>query len=225
MKKLLLFDIDGTLVTGGRHDRFELAIHNLHGIKPAYDKDFRGYTDYLILAALLESEGWSDEQIRSATPKLLKELDKIHAETFEKGEVTLLPGVKKLLDSLSETDSILGLITGNLESIAKRKLEALGIWKYFSLGGYGSDPHTVRADLVKQAIERAHFEEAIDAVYVIGDTARDIDAAHAAGVVNSVGVANGFRSSQELIDAGATIVLEDFKDTKEVLKAFGFSLY
>jgi len=178
VKKLLLFDIDGTLLTGGGHDRFSRTISRVHGLDITSDKDFRGYTDYLILAALLESEGWDDNQIKITMPKLLEELDKMHAETFHADEMKLLPGVKELLSKLTDTDSILGLITGNMESIAKRKLEALGIWNYFTLGGYGSDPHVIRADIVKVAIERAGFEDSMDRVYVIGDTAKDIEAAH-----------------------------------------------
>src|SRR3990167_495783 len=212
MKKLLLFDIDGTLLTGGGHDRFSRTISKVHGLDLTSDKDFRGYTDYLILAALLESEGWDDEQIKATMPKLLEEMDKMHAETFHADDMKLLPGVKKLLDKLKETESVLGLITGNMESIAKRKLEALGIWDYFSLGGYGSDPHIIRADLVKIAIERAGFKDNIKQVYVIGDTAKDIEAAHTAGVVNSIGVANGFRDIKELSDAGAKYIFEDFKN-------------
>ena len=223
MKSLLLFDIDGTLLTGGRHDRFSRAISEVHGLDITSDKDFRGYTDYLILAALLESEGWDDDQIKATMPKLLEEMDKIHARTFQIDEIEILPGVKELLSELKETGSILGLITGNMETIAKRKLEALGIWKYFSLGGYGSDPHVVRADLVKIAVKRAGFENNLEQVYVIGDTAKDIEAAHATGVSNSVGVANGFRSTQELVGAGAKFVFEDFKDSGKVLKTLGLN--
>jgi len=124
MKKLLLFDIDGTLLTAGSaSNRFVGVINRVHGIDVVPSKDFAGYTDFLILASLLEDEGWSDDQIKAAMPKLIDELDKLHEETFIAKDIHLLPGVKELLDALREADCALGLITGNLETIAKRKLE------------------------------------------------------------------------------------------------------
>jgi phosphoglycolate phosphatase-like HAD superfamily hydrolase len=221
MNKLLLFDIDGTLVSGTHDNRFERAIGNIHGLDTKLTGDFQGYTDYLILATLLQNEGWDEEQIESAMPELLKELDIVHKNTFRLDAVKLLPGVKGLLAALSDADCTLGLITGNVDTIAERKLKAVGIWSYFKLGGYGNDLHTTRADLVTTAVKRAGYEDRLDEVYVIGDTARDIAAAHDAGIKNSVGVANGFRSTKELIDAKSRIVLKDFKDTSEVLKRLG----
>ena len=221
MKKLFLFDIDGTLVKGYGDDRFTTTISNIHQLDIKSEKDFRGSTDQLILVDLLRTEGWGDKQIKEAMPKLLKELDKVHEETFNMDRLKLLPGVKKLLETLDDQENTLGLITGNLKSIAQRKLKALGIWSHFSVGGFGSDPHTTRSDLVRHAVKQAGFKDHIEGVYVIGDTPRDIIAAKEAGITNSVGVANGFRSTQELIDAGAKIVFKDFTDTQEVLKVLG----
>lgn len=221
MKKLYLFDIDGTLLTGKDSNRFTRVLQELHNIDTAMDRDFRGYTDYLILAALLKDEGWEPEQIEAAMPELLKHLDVVHQNTFRIDTVQLLPGVAELLKALAESGSALGLITGNLEPIAKRKLEALGVWHFFSTGGFGSDAHMTRADLVKVAIDRAGFNNNYESVYVIGDTSKDIQAAHEAGVKHSVGVANGFRSTEELEGAGAELVLEDFTDREAVLRGLG----
>ena len=149
-------------------------------------------------------------------PKLLDELDKVHQETFSVDNMKLLPGVNELLVAL-RGKVVMGLITGNLKTIAERKLTALGIWKYFTVGGFGSDKHSKRSDLVKTAINRADYNDHIENVYVIGDTPKDIIAATEAGVINSVGVANGFRSVDELINAGAKIVLPDFKNTQKAL--------
>ncbi|HSW74879.1 MAG TPA: HAD family hydrolase [Candidatus Saccharimonadales bacterium] len=230
MHKLFLFDIDGTLVGGvgdstlattSTEDRFTQAINSGLGLNIKHKKDFRGLTDYLILKLLLEDEGWIAEQIESAMPELIKELNKVHEKTFRAEDITLLPGVKPLLVVLHQHHVKLGLITGNLKPVAKRKLEALGVWSYFSVGGFGDDPHVVRADLVKTAIKRAGFEDRMEDVYVIGDTPRDIEAAHQAGVQNSVGVANGYRDIQELKDADAKLIFEDFKDTDYTLKKLG----
>ncbi|HEY4963783.1 MAG TPA: haloacid dehalogenase-like hydrolase [Candidatus Saccharimonadales bacterium] len=222
MKKLLLFDIDGTLLKGLGDDRYSRAISKVHGLDITSNKDIRGSTDYLILAGLLEGEGWGDKQIEVAMPKLLKELDQVHKETFKADNMKLLPGVVALLEAL-EGKTALGLVTGNLETIAERKLTALGVWSYFAVGGFGSDPHVVRADLVKAAIKKAGYQDSVDLVFVIGDTPNDIVAATVAGVKNSVGVANGFRDTKELEEAGAKIVFVDFKDTKAVLKKLGIN--
>ena len=221
MKKLLLFDIDNTLITGTHDNRFERAIGNLHGLETNLEGDFQGYTDYLILAALLKSEGWNESQIEETMPKLLEELDAVHASTFQADSIKILPGVRDLLEALKAKGCILGLITGNLEVIAERKLAAVDIWKYFELGGYGSDPHSTRANLVSVAVKRAGYTDKMQNVYVVGDTARDIQAAHDAGVENSVGVTNGFRDKQEFIDARAKIIFEDFMDTNQVLGELG----
>jgi phosphoglycolate phosphatase-like HAD superfamily hydrolase len=218
MKKLLLFDIDGTLLKGHTRYRFINTITNLHGITPTSDGDFRGYTDYLTLSALLESEGWDVKQIKKAMPELLIELDRLHKETVHTEDMRILPGVKQLLETIDKNKNTLGLITGNIKSIAKRKLEFLDIWQYFSVGGFGSDPHETRADLVRIAIKRAGYENNMELVYVIGDTPLDIQATKKAGVTNSVGVANGFRDTKELVEAGAKIVLEDFKNPDEVIE-------
>lgn len=230
MPNLFLFDIDGTLVMGVNdstlsvgftEDRFVLAIRNALGVEVKRDRDFRGLTDYLILQAMLKDIGWDEGRIQSVMPQLLVELDNVHKQVFQSGSVKLLPGVEELLAALAARHETLGLLTGNLETIARRKLEMLGIWSFFSVGGYGSDPHETRADLVRLAMQRAGFEHRIQDVFLIGDTPKDIEAAGEAGIVNSVGVANGFRSVDELKTAGARITLEDFSDTARVLHAFG----
>jgi len=230
MTKLFLFDIDGTLVTGVNdstlsvgftQDRFTLAIKNALAIDVKRERDFRGLTDYLILKEMLKDVGWSDARIDPVMPQLVAELDRVHGETFQATLVRLLPGVQELLTALSVRRHILGLLTGNLETVAQRKLEALGVWSFFTVGGFGSDAHATRADLVKLAVQRAGFSSRADDVYVLGDTPKDIEAAAAAGIVNSVGVVNGFRDASELKSAGAKIVLDDFKHTEHVLRMLG----
>ena len=223
MTKLFLFDVDRTLVEGPINNRYTRAIENLHSVHREVNFDLQGLTDKLILEAMLEQEGWTDKQIDTAMPDLLREMHRVYLASFEPGSVRLLPGVRELLDELQKRDITLGLITGNMESVAEIKLNDAGIWQYFSVGGYGSDPHVTRGDLVKVAVNKADFAARLDAVYAFGDTPRDIAAAHEGGVANSVGVANGYRDTQELIDAGAKIVLPDFKDTAAVLSALGLA--
>lgn len=221
MNKLFLFDIDHTLLTTISDKRFGQTIKNLHEIDIDSELDIQGLTDYLIFEALLKEQGWDDVQIQKHIADLLSESERVYIESFEPDSVKILPGVKELLEALHDSGVQLGLITGNLELIAKTKLKALNLDKYFGGGGFGSDPHKTRNELVTIAIKRMGFEDRKDDVFVVGDTARDILAAHQAGIKNSVGVANGFRDIKELKDAGAKFVFEDFADTKEVMRQLG----
>lgn len=224
MKNLILFDIDGTLIDSPKtENRFSAAIKRLHELEVEITKDYRGFTDQLILMAVLEDEGWSDDQIQRALPELVRELDQVHEETFQKGSIKVLPGVRELLYELRNRDVDLGLVTGNLESVAKRKLEDVELYSYFSVGGFGSDPHSTRAELIQIAIRKAGFKKSIDKVYVVGDTPRDIVAAQEAGITHSVGVANGYRGLEELVEAGAEVVLENFLNTDEVISKLKLS--
>jgi dCMP deaminase len=221
-RKLVLFNIGGTLIEGTIHNREAQAVNNVHEISVEIKEDFRGYSDKIVLAALLRNEGWAEDQIKGAMPDLLRELDQVHKRSFREGSIKIMPGVLALLNTLKEHDVLLGLTTANLKTIARRKLEAVGLYSYFSVGGFGDDPHTTRADLIRLAIQRAGFEDAKDQVYIIGDTQRDIFAANEAGIVHSIGVSNG-DDIQPFYDAGAEAAFESFTNTANVLAKLGIS--
>ncbi len=224
MTKLLLFDVDKTLITNTSEKPFDQPIKNLHGLDVKMGEDFAGLTDQLILAKLLRGQGWDDEQIKTSLPQLIKELERVYAQSFDARTITLLAGVKELLEALSGSHGVIvGLITGNLKSIAKLKLEAVGIYSYFTTGAFGDDPHTTRAELVKIAVKRAGFQDRLADAYVIGDTELDIKASLDGGVANAVGVSNGFKTTQQLLDGGAAVVFQDFSDTRSVLRSFGIT--
>jgi phosphoglycolate phosphatase-like HAD superfamily hydrolase len=123
------------------------------------------------------------------------------------------PGVRELLGRLrARADVLLGLCTGNLERGAQLKLQSAGLWGEFHFGGYGSDAEP-RPDIVRAAWSRAQALGATSAI-VIGDTPRDVLAAHEAGLP-ACGVATGRFSVQELLAHGAEIVLPDFSDVAE----------
>jgi len=115
------------------------------------------------------------------------------------------PGVRELLERLTAEDYLVGLTTGNLEPAAHAKLRRGGLDHYFSFGGYGSDAER-RVDLTRRAIERARRlageELPSSAILAVGDTPRDVEAGHGAGI-KVVGVATGEYSVAELDGAGA----------------------
>ena len=222
MKRLILFDIDGTLITSPTSSVAVDVIRKRYNIEVSLEGHrIGGMTEPEILSLLLQSSGWDETKIESVVPELMKDLDDLYAQEFQKGSVRLLPGVTELLDALRRPDVVLGLITGNLKSRAQRKLEDVDIWLYFSVGGYGDDPHKTRADLVKTATQRAGFNADDPGVYVIGDTWRDIKAEVDAGVVNRVGLTSPRHPRKEFEEAGATIILSSLANTRHVLQALG----
>lgn len=217
MKRLLLFDIDGTLVRGGPAKKaFELAMELVFGTAGPIDgHDFSGKTDPQIARELLRAAGFGDERIDAGFEPLwreyLGELESMLAEM----PMTLLPGVRALLEHLSGMDDVaLGLLTGNIVGGARLKLDSVGLMGFFPIGGFGSDSE-VREDLPAVAIRRAFrawgTEFPAPSVVVVGDTPRDV-ACGKYGGTRTVAVATGRYDAGRLAATGPDRVLEDLGD-------------
>ena len=145
MKRLLLFDIDGTLVWGGpAKGAFETAMNKVFGTAgPIGGHDFSGKTDPQIARELLTLAGFESERIEGGFDELWEEyLSELEVRLVDK-PMTILPGVKELLETLVDRDEIgLGLLTGNIAEGARLKLDSVGLADYFPVGGYGSDAAT-----------------------------------------------------------------------------------
>jgi len=132
----------------------------------------------------------------------------------------IMPGVRALLDALEDRDdAYLALLTGNYETGARLKLEHFDLWRYFRCGAFG-DGAADRNGLVPKALTRVAMcggpaFTASDAV-VIGDTPLDVACARFGGA-RSIAVATGNHSVDELREAGADVVFEDFSETEAVL--------
>jgi phosphoglycolate phosphatase len=223
--KLVLFDVDGTLVLTGRAGvrAMTRAMADVFGVADAFtDLSLAGRTDWFLLAsALARADQTLDDRglarFRDAYIPLLEE------EVLKPGEGCkgIMPGVRALLDSLAERDDIvLGLLTGNFVDAARIKLEYFDLWRYFQCGAYGDDAHD-RNDLVPVAVERApKGAEGLDRVFVVGDTPHDIACAAAAGAT-SIAVATGGFQSDALRTAGADVVFEDLSDVSAFLGIVG----
>lgn len=225
MRKLVLFDIDGTLVlTGGAGLRaMERALEEVFGHTGGLEEiPVAGRTDWAILADAVRRLGrgldgpmLSDLQHRYVS-HLAEEIQ--HPGSGRKG---VMPGIRGILDVLADRDDVLlGLLTGNFEEGARVKLGQFGLWEYFRCGAYGGDAADRNA-LVPVAVERARalgLPDIGDAdVLVIGDTPHDVLCAQAGGAT-AVAVATGSSSSAELRDAGADYVFEDLSDTAAFLR-------
>jgi phosphoglycolate phosphatase len=216
-RRVVLFDVDGTLIdTGGAGGRsWSFAFHEAFGVEGDIRKFSEvGMTDPVVARTTFEGtmgrEATTDEVIRLMMRYVLR----LPVEVDSSPGYRVMPGVEDLLARLVEADTLLGLVTGNIEGAAHIKLSRARLGRYFLFGGYGSDS-SVRSDLTIAAIARAEALSGhrIDPaeVIVVGDTPRDIEAAHGAGTI-AVGVATGEFDVEALRGAGAEHVLRSFAD-------------
>jgi phosphoglycolate phosphatase-like HAD superfamily hydrolase len=206
--RAVLFDIDGTLIsTGGASDRaWGRAIRELYGV----DFDVGAHTGRgvpdpevgrQVLEQILEREPTVPELAAAMQLRLRYLPEEVEASPGYRVE----PGVVELLDALGAEGVLLGLTTGNVEGAAHVKLARANLNHYFTFGGYGSDAAD-RTELTRTAVARAKRIAGDgmpdSAIIAVGDTPRDVEAGHGAGI-RVVGVASGEYGVEELREAGA----------------------
>lgn len=221
-KKLLLFDIDGTLLaSGGAGIRAleaaaieQFGDGNLRGIEIA------GRTDSLIARQVLARHGLdaTPERITAFVDCYLTHL----ADLLPKVEGRLLPGVVQLLEALkAREDFILALLTGNVARGAELKLAHYGVWHFFEFGAYADDHHD-RNELGPVARIRAREKHGIEfppeRIYVLGDTPHDIACGKVIGA-RVVAVATGKHTREELAAHSPEFLFDDLCDIPAVIRA------
>lgn len=222
MRRLVLFDIDGTLIENSKAHlkAFSEALMTVYGVNATIDIiNHHGMTDPEIIIEVLRKIGLDERLIGSKLEDCMETLVKSFDELVERDEVVVLDGIRGLLEELDNHEVLMGLVTGNLESIARSKLKRVGLNEHFRIGAFGGD-EMKRADLVRLAIRKA--EECLDFefsnnAFLFGDTPKDIKAGNEEGV-KTIGVATGIYSKSQLEDAGADYALKDLKNTKRILK-------
>ncbi|HEU4974526.1 MAG TPA: haloacid dehalogenase-like hydrolase [Baekduia sp.] len=211
---LLLFDIDGTLLLRASREHAEAiyaALRRVHGIQiPEAKVEAAGRTDGAIARSILTLAGVSADVIDARA----LDVRAVACEEFARRcppdlSAHVSPGVPALLDELSARDDLrLALLTGNLEPVARLKLQRAGIGGHFprGQGAFGSD-HDDRAALPAVARMRAgerHRPWPREQTVVIGDTPRDIACARADGV-HVIAIATGPFRADDLRGADAVV--------------------
>lgn len=217
MYRILLFDIDGTLVsTGGAGAvAWRRAFEDLYGI-PADIGEFTdaGMTDPDVgaktFAAVLHREPTPHELAQV----LQRRLEYLPEAVAESTKYRVLPGVPERLRQLSRDGHLLGIITGNGDGAAHIKLARGDLNRWFTFGAYAG-ANVERADIVRQAVQKGEALLGEDVpnteIFVVGDTPRDIEAAHAAGCT-AIAIATGHHDAAALKEAGADHVLETMEE-------------
>src|SRR6266852_1577354 len=225
-KRLLLFDIDGTLIhSGGAGVRaLKLTLAERFGIHDDLsDIEIAGMTDSGIVVSILNKH-----KIPATNENVTAFLDSyVHFLSLElprrKGK--LLPGVLELLQKLkSRKHLVLALLTGNVSRGAQLKLEHYGVWHFFEFGAFADD-HQDRNELGLFARSRAkekHGREfSAGDIDVIGDTPRDIACGKAFGA-RTIAVATGTWHRERLAEHQPDFLIDDLSDVDRVIDTLGW---
>jgi phosphoglycolate phosphatase-like HAD superfamily hydrolase len=225
-RRLLLFDIDGTLIhaAGAGLHSLTRALAERFGINDDLgDIEIAGMTDSSIVVSILNKHA-----IPATNENVAAFLDTyVHFLSLElpRRAGLLLPGVLELLKKLkTRTHVVLALLTGNVSRGAQLKLEHYGVWHFFEFGAFADDHHD-RNQLGPFARARARekhgYEFEASAIDVIGDTPRDIACGKAFGA-RTIAIATGSWPRAELAAHEPDFLFDDLSNVDEIIHALGW---
>lgn len=225
-QRLLLFDIDGTLIhsAGAGVEALKCAFRERFGVDDNLDGiEIAGMTDSGIVVSILNKHN-----LPPTAENVSALLDSyVHFLSFElpRRQGKLLPGVLTLLEKLkSRPHVVLALLTGNVSRGARLKLEHYGVWHFFEFGAFADD-HRDRNELGRFARARAkekHGREfAASQIDVIGDTPRDIACGKALGA-RTIAVATGRSSRDDLAKHNPDFLIDDLSDVDTIIDTLGW---
>jgi phosphoglycolate phosphatase-like HAD superfamily hydrolase len=228
--KLILFDIDGTLVdtAGAGRRAMERAFREVLAVDEldrAGSVPYAGRTDPVILEAVARAVNVPSRTMEGRRELLERAFLRALATEMDRPDPRrrVLPGVRPLLEKLEATKGVhLGLLTGNLEAGARIKLGAFELNRFFPAGGFSSDDRDRRriAHIAwRKLCEWAGIEFDASAVTVVGDTGHDVDCARANGF-RAVAVDSGWVSRDVLVRAAPDVLLDDLA-APHVIEALG----
>jgi phosphoglycolate phosphatase len=222
---LVLFDIDGTLLSAGRAARESVltALAEVYGWKSGNGSthDFSGKTDPQIVRELVE-EDVGRERCEALLEKALERYLEEFARRLAPGAVVTKPGVAELLPRIAAEPGVtLGLLTGNLERGARMKLEPPGFNPYFSFGAFGSDSadrYCLPTIALGRARQRSGRSYSGKSIVIVGDSVHEILCGRSLGV-RAVAVATGPTPAARLAETQPDALLESFADVDAATEA------
>lgn len=225
MHKLILFDIDGTLLNpdGAGRRAMILAFEKVFGTAgPIESYQMAGKTDLQIAFELMTAAGFSEGEVRARLDLYWQSYLETLQAILPEHRFSVMPGVVELLDALRRRQEVLlSLLTGNVEEAGWLKLRTVGLDGYFSFGAFG-ETTAVRSDLPQLAVDTAYritgrrFQG--QDVVVIGDTPLDIACTRGIGA-RSIAVATGPYSVEELLRYNPDYCFSDLQKTAKVVTA------
>ncbi|KZK73558.1 MAG: hydrolase [Pelodictyon luteolum] len=223
-RKLVLFDIDGTLLNVGPVNRrvIQDALLEVYGTEgTAATHSFAGRMDNIIIHEVLEDTGLTRTEIEAKFERAKQTYIDLFRKRATKEDITLTLGIRTLLERLqTHSGIIVGLLTGNFEASGRHKLQIPGINHFFPFGAFADDARH-RNDLPAVAVEKAwritgkRFTG--QDVVVIGDTEHDINCARAHNA-RSVAVATGTYSLDRLRGHHPDVLLENLNQPDVVIR-------
>ncbi|MBK8597247.1 MAG: haloacid dehalogenase-like hydrolase [Holophagales bacterium] len=223
--RLVLFDIDGTLLSSGRKglDSFSTALRRTFGTEGDLSSyRFEGKLDPVIVLELMRGAGIPDEVILERRPAALSLYLDLLEEALAAEPPALKPGVSDLVARVTAAPAVVSaLLTGNVQRGARIKLTAAGLWDRFLFGVFGDEaPRRVELGPIAlaRALERTGRPFSPSETVVVGDARADVECGRAIGA-RVVAVATGRTSVEELHAAGADTVLSSFADVESACEA------
>jgi phosphoglycolate phosphatase-like HAD superfamily hydrolase len=224
-RRLVLFDIDGTLLSAGGISARALSATLLEAFGTEGDAasyDYSGKTDPQIVRDLMRGAGFAEAEIDGRLPGALARYQGRLLAWLRPEDVVPKPGVSPLLQALALDERVtLGLLTGNLEPCARAKIAPLDANRYFPFGAYGSD-HEDRYRLPAVALERGRAVAGVTFtgadVVIVGDSVHDVLCGRSLGV-RAVAVATGKTPAARLAEVAPHALLADFADTADAVRA------
>ncbi len=222
--KLLLFDIDGTLVLytdDFPHRMFEEMTEHFFGKPVSLDAyRFSGKTDKLIISEVAALAGITETELSAREPEIVEWIPLRLEEHLDDSTFELLPNVRPVLEELSaRPDTTLALLTGNLPRCAELKLDQFDLMRYFEFGAFGIESRD-RNDLGPIALKKFEHSKGFAPadVVIIGDALPDV---HVAKHIDArvLVTLTGRTTRDEIVPHEPDHIFDDLSDTQAVLKA------
>lgn len=223
-KKMVLFDIDGTLLDthGFGREAFIRGLARMTGERDELEYvSFAGNTDRNVLDQVMAQRKLhlGEEDIRRIFACIAEELKGL----LQANPGQEIKGARGLLEALAGKGAALGLVTGNIRECAFLKLGSVGFDRFFGFGGFG-DQHAERSKIAQSALAEASeigIMPEVSEICLIGDTPFDVAAGLAIGVP-VIGVATGKYGEDDLLKSGATLTVANYSDLKRLLDWLGY---